>query len=430
MIAHNGSMRKLRLACRLLVCTWLASGWFPCIEWSSGVWAQGGISTVKQGSKEGTLVVNYYSTAPDPELERLRDLAVDALGIHLRGVMVVGEGEIGWESSPKQVVKELERIVSDLMRIRHFEEQSVFKGFSPEVLALVIDFEELDFRDVDRMRTTESRGFEERLYVLVEQRVQEILLQAGVELGRFVNRGLLQKIGTVEQSLPATTFEEWMNVDLDAPLTPIEVDFNIETMSLLDRPDESAWPAQGENGAVQNDLMEMMSRILALMEAQERRISALESGGTRSGLVPRVDAGGNVSTLARDGWTPRRTHPDQDPELAPLNLPQAFDIRFNEGSSRLTLTAQLQLNEVMEFMTAYPQLRVVCTGHADASGDRTANLSLSKTRAKAAQQYLLESGVEPTRVLLNFFGEERATNRGALDRRVEVAFFVRDSRSE
>jgi peptidoglycan-associated lipoprotein len=137
-----------------------------------------------------------------------------------------------------------------------------------------------------------------------------------------------------------------------------------------------------------------------------------------------------VSTLARDGWTPNRTKPDLDPELAQLNLPQTFDIRFNEGSSRLTLTAQLQLNEVMEFMTAYPQLRVVCTGHADASGDRTANLSLSKTRAKAAQEYLLESGVEPTRVLLNFFGEERATNRGALDRRVEVAFFVRDSRSE
>ena len=75
---------------------------------------------------------------------------------------------------------------------------------------MVIDFEELDFRDVDRMRNTASRGFEERLYVLVEQRVQEILLQASVELGRFVNRGLLQKIGTVEQSVPASTFEEWI----------------------------------------------------------------------------------------------------------------------------------------------------------------------------------------------------------------------------
>ncbi|MEY3010428.1 MAG: hypothetical protein RLZZ314_1070 [Bacteroidota bacterium] len=430
MIAHARSMRKTVLARRLLVCTMLASGWFLPSEWCSSTWAQVGDVPVKRGSKEGTLVVNYYSTAPDPELERLRDLAVEALGIHLRGVMAVGEGDIGWDSSPKQVVKELERIVSDLMRIRHFEEQSVFKGFSPEMLALVIDFEELDFRDVDRMRNTASRGFEERLYVLVEQRVQEILLQASVELGRFVNRGLLQKIGTVEQSVPASTFEEWMNVDLDAPLKPIEVDFNVETMSLLDRPDESAWPTQGGTPTAQDELMDMMSRILGLMEAQERRISALESGGTSRGLEPRWDTEGTVSTLARDGWTPNRTKPDQDPELAQLNLPQTFDIRFNEGSSRLTLTAQLQLNEVMEFMTAYPQLRVVCTGHADASGDRTANLSLSKTRAKAAQEYLLESGVEPTRVLLNFFGEERATNRGALDRRVEVAFFVRDSRSE
>lgn len=96
----------------------------------------------------------------------------------------------------------------------------------------------------------------------------------------------------------------------------------------------------------------------------------------------------------------------------------------------MTLTAQLQFNEVMEFMGVYPQLRVVCTGHADTTGDRTANLTLSKARAKAVQSYLLESGVAPTRVLLNFFGEERATNQGALDRRVEVAFFLRDSRTE
>ena len=112
--------------------------------------------------------------------------------------------------------------------------------------------------------------------------------------------------------------------------------------------------------------------------------------------------------------------------LRALNLPSSFDIQFYEGSFRLTLTSQLQLNEVMEFMAMYPQLRVVCTGHADVTGDRSANLALSKRRAQAVRTHLLESGVLDTRVVLNYFGEERATNRGALDRRVEVSFFVND----
>ena len=107
-----------------------------------------------------------------------------------------------------------------------------------------------------------------------------------------------------------------------------------------------------------------------------------------------------------------------------LNLPESFDVQFYEGSARLTLTAQLQLNEVLEYMGMYPQLRVVCTGHADATGDRLANMTLSKKRAQAVREHMLESGVASTRVLLNYFGEERASNQGALDRRVEVAFFV------
>jgi OOP family OmpA-OmpF porin len=143
-----------------------------------------------------------------------------------------------------------------------------------------------------------------------------------------------------------------------------------------------------------------------------------------------LEAGDGSAARTRDlavsTWQNDRPQPSSDPALRALNLPSSFDIQFYEGSFRLTLTSQLQLNEVMEFMTMYPQLRVVCTGHADVTGDRSANLALSKRRAQAVRLHLLESGVLDTRVVLNYFGEERATNRGALDRRVEVSFFVND----
>lgn len=416
MIALDQTRGTPRRAQRMLVCLMLA-----------GVVGLGHAQegAVKTGSQEGTLVVNYYSTAPDPELEQLRGLAIDAIGVYLRGEMRVEDNDIGWSSSVRNVGKDMERIVRDLMRIRAFTGQEDFKGFSEEVAMLLVDFEELDMRDVERMRGSGTRSFEERTYVLIEQRVQEILLQCGVELGRYVNRGLLQKIGTVEQSLPVEELSRWTDPGDNVPLEPIELNFNLETMSLLDREDESTWPGEaGDSGpATANasewqSMQDMMQRILSLVEAQEARIQALELGNSAPSS--------NLRDVAAQSWNPNRPSPASDPELAALQLPASFDVQFYEGSARLTLTAQLQLNEVMEYLGMYPQLRVVCTGHADLTGDRAANLALSKKRAQAVQRHLLESGVLSTRVVLNYFGEERASNRGALDRRVEVAFFVND----
>ncbi len=416
MIALDQTRGTPRRAQRMLVCLMLAG--------VAGLGhAQEG--AVKTGSQEGTLVVNYYSTAPDPELEQLRGLAIDAIGVYLRGEMRVEDNDIGWSSSVRNVGKDMERIVRDLMRIRAFTGQEDFKGFSEEVAMLLVDFEELDMRDVERMRGSGTRSFEERTYVLIEQRVLEILLQCGVELGRYVNRGLLQKIGTVEQSLPVEELSRWTDPGDNVPLEPIELNFNLETMSLLDREDESTWPGEaGDSGpATANasewqSMQDMMQRILSLVEAQEARIQALERGNPAPSS--------NLRDVAAQSWNPNRPSPASDPVLAALQLPASFDVQFYEGSARLTLTAQLQLNEVMEYLGMYPQLRVVCTGHADLTGDRAANLALSKKRAQAVQRHLLESGVLTTRVVLNYFGEERASNRGALDRRVEVAFFVND----
>ena len=370
---------------------------------------------VAQDQKEGTLVVNYYASAPDPELEQLRALTVDALGVYLRGQILLTDTDLGWAESVRSVSRDMDRIVSDMLRIRSFAGTDKFQGFSPQVSDLLLDFEELDPRDAERFRTGQPRSFEENLYVLVEQRIQEILLQAGVELGRFVNRGLLQKIGTIEQSVSEDSFEEWMELGVNQELKPLELNFSLESMSLLDGDEDGDWddlvtpdsPATG-------GLEEMMLRVLDLLENQNERLAKLE----------------NRSSGARDwaerAWTPSRTTPASDSELRTLNLPESFSVQFYEGSTRLTLAAQLQLNEVVEVMGMHERLRVVCTGHADVKGDRAANLALSKRRSEAARAHLLESGVASTRVVLNYFGEERSQNRGALDRRVEVAFFVEE----
>ena len=173
-------------------------------------------------------------------------------------------------------------------------------------------------------------------------------------------------------------------------LQPLELNFSLETMSLLDGAEDGGWDDLGNSSSSSAaGLEQMMLRVLDLLEDQNARISRLE----------------NRSPSARDwaerAWTPSRTSPAADEELKALNLPASFSVQFYEGSTRLTLAAQLQLNEVVEVMGIYGRLRVVCTGHADVKGDRAANLALSKRRAETVRTHLLESGVASTLSLIH-----------------------------
>ena len=363
------------------------------------------------GSKEGTLIVNYWSSAPDPEVEQLRSVMVEALEMYLNGAVNIEDGEVNWRSNLRTIKKDMERLVKDLMVLRKFKEKVPFEGFSDEIEALLNDVDELDERDVSRMHGSSKIPHEDRFYFLIQSRLQEVILQAGLELGWYVNKGLLALVGQTYEPVSTQSLEDWQNFDPNAPLNPIEVDFSVETMNLIEDEDNSTLPSTTES-----DLLE---RIIVLLEDHNSRLENLEQN--KSNLNTTV----NTLEIARTGLgNDGRSSPSLDPTLKSLNLPDKFDVRFYTGSSSLTLNAQLQINEVVGLLVRYPQLRLMCTGHADLSGDRAVNLNLSRARANTVRNYILDSGVNSERVIMNFFGEERAETRGAKDRRVIVTFFV------
>ncbi|MDA0568362.1 MAG: OmpA family protein [Bacteroidetes bacterium] len=367
------------------------------------------------GSKEGTLIVNYWSSAPDPEVEQLRSVMVEALEMYLNGAVNIQEGEVNWRSNLRTIKKDMERLVQDLMVLRKFKEKVPFEGFSDEIDALLNDVDELDERDVARMHGSSNIPYEDRFYFLIQSRLQEVILQAGLELGWYVNKGLLALVGQTFEPVPAQSLEDWQNFDPNAPLNPLEVDFSIETMALIEDDDNSSLP-KATPSTTESDLLQ---RIIVLLEDHNRRLGNLEQNQSNSNVPV------NTLDIARIGLNnDDRPSPSSDPSLQALNLPDKFDVRFYTGSSNLTLNAQLQINELVGLMVRYPQLRLMCTGHADLSGDRVVNLNLSRARATTVRNYILDSGVNSERVVMNFFGEERAETRGAKDRRVIVTFFV------
>ncbi|PCJ82318.1 MAG: hypothetical protein COA49_02120 [Bacteroidetes bacterium] len=368
------------------------------------------------GTKEGTLIVNYWNSAPDPEVEALRSITVEAIEMYLNGAININNGEVNWKSSSKSIKKDMERIVKDMMILRKFKEKVPFEGFSNEVVALLEDVDELDERDVNRMRPSSKIPHEEMFYFLIQSRIQEVTLQAGLELGWYVNKGLLALVGQTQEPIDTESLENWRDFDPNSPLSPIEIDFSVETMDLISGSDNSSLPAYklGSNSSISNNIeTQLLERIITLLEDHNDRLDKLEKGTFNPSEIAR-------SSLNLEG----RMSISSDPQLLALNIPKNFDVRFYTGSSSLTLNAQLQLNELVGLMGRYPQVRIVCTGHADISGDRYVNLNLSRARANRVRNFILDSGVSSDRVIMNFFGEEQAENKGAKDRRVIVTFFV------
>ena len=95
-------------------------------------------------------------------------------------------------------------------------------------------------------------------------------------------------------------------------------------------------------------------------------------------------------------------------------------VRFPRNLSMLDAESRVMLNEVFEQLARAQQDRVLITGYTDRSGDPEVNLALSEQRAKAVRNYLLARGIEPERLLVNYYGDSRSNGRDPSERRVEV----------
>jgi outer membrane protein OmpA-like peptidoglycan-associated protein len=95
-------------------------------------------------------------------------------------------------------------------------------------------------------------------------------------------------------------------------------------------------------------------------------------------------------------------------------------IRFARNAITLDAEYRVLLNEVFEQLARLQNERVLITGFTDRSGDPALNLRLSEQRAEAVRKYLLQRGIAPERLLVNYYGDSRSFGRDPNERRVEV----------
>jgi OOP family OmpA-OmpF porin len=160
----------------------------------------------------------------------------------------------------------------------------------------------------------------------------------------------------------------------------------------------------------------------------------------------RVDASGCPIDSDGDGvWdgldrcpdTPRGEKVDENGcPLAKPKAPPLFEaekktlvlegVNFESDKATLLPESLVILDSVAASLTDWPEVRVEIGGHTDSTNTDAHNMALSDRRAEAVREYLIQKGIDASRLRAKGYGEkshitENKTQQGrAKNRRVEL----------
>ncbi|WP_111706918.1 OmpA family protein [Lutibacter citreus] len=85
-------------------------------------------------------------------------------------------------------------------------------------------------------------------------------------------------------------------------------------------------------------------------------------------------------------------------------------IYFDLNQSFIRSDAAVELGKVLKVMEKYPKIKVALGSHTDSRASDKYNWDLSNRRAKASLEWLIDQGIDPTRITAEGFGETELVN--------------------
>jgi outer membrane protein OmpA-like peptidoglycan-associated protein len=100
--------------------------------------------------------------------------------------------------------------------------------------------------------------------------------------------------------------------------------------------------------------------------------------------------------------------------LSKIQVNKSFEIRdlfYDYNKHDIRPDAALVLDRLVHFLSEYPEIHVELGSHTDARGGDKYNHDLSQRRASSAVAYVVEHGIDVSRIKAKGYGETKLLNR-------------------
>jgi outer membrane protein OmpA-like peptidoglycan-associated protein len=87
------------------------------------------------------------------------------------------------------------------------------------------------------------------------------------------------------------------------------------------------------------------------------------------------------------------------------------NIYYDLDRSEIRSDAREALDQLVSLMKKHPEMSVITASHTDSRATENYNRALSRRRGESAKAYLVQRGISPSRVAIEYFGKTRLVNR-------------------
>jgi outer membrane protein OmpA-like peptidoglycan-associated protein len=200
---------------------------------------------------------------------------------------------------------------------------------------------------------------------------------------------------------------------------------------------------------IQHDLTSKSAALLATNNISSSALAVDGRDVTLTGYEGTPEVSDRAVKLVQATWGVRSVHtnilrrPAPPPALVTKEQAHAAaasisgilklrSVEFYTGSDRLTPNGQRTLNQVAGVLGKYPSMAVEIAGHTDSQGVPAENMDLSRKRAGAVKNYLIEKGIAGGNLTDVGFGQTQpiASNATAAGRQANrrVEFHTKETK--